>query len=648
MATTNGISLAPENLAEEVAQLMSQELPYTVFDTDTEVAVASVLNAKLEFDETLLTENVVLSCGAPGERGEGEGVVQDVEMQKKDSEEEDDSSHYFNHKRTVVCEAASSTEVSGLPSTQSISQLDGADGGSESDESDAGDGKDHYPEGVESEAHTNHNTPTKQLTVALKRLESIYTVSTDQLGTAETTLQENTSPSGFGEGFSSNFNLPIENDQVGNYSETSQNLLLDSSTGYFVSTDDSATVYPNNYKDNKDETSSTDSAEGFKDDLTDPDYFPEPQTPKSPISPTKNVVLKPKGHSSNLKIVLPPQRQPQLIKPKLILSSQPSQAQNVPAGAATFSAVPRPVTSPIIINGLKALPINTGATRGKPIAIRLAGSQSQLLVPNQAAAASTDSPPTPAAPPQVLLVNRQGQVLVKDPRSNTYQQLSTSSPAYNKISQIAKILHSNNTLQRALPRVTVKSHSGPSVTNVPPAGNHTTTTRNKIIVRVVPVKNTVAPAPSDSAPVSAPTVANRTFSNLDKSMSQSIIDTAIASHDNTTKTKPIILNYPRGLKARQQRPSLVRNVECPDPSEVADSERPSAPVHVADDNLPPNPAAASGPQVSVKRRSSASHRPSRKRSKMDFLRDLPYEPEEEKDFRYVSTFCCRITVISGL
>ncbi|XP_078478549.1 histone-lysine N-methyltransferase 2B-like, partial [Lampetra planeri] len=358
VATTNGISLAPDNLEEEVAHLMSQELPYTVFDTDTEVAVASVLNAKLEFDETLLTENVVLNCGAQGERGEVEGVVQDVEMQEKDSEGEEDSSHYFKHKRTVVCEAASSTEVSGLSSTQSISQLDGADGGSESDESDAGDSKDHYPEGVESEAHTNHSTPTKQLTVALKRLESIYTVSTEQ-------------------------------------------------------------------------------------------------------------------------------------------------------------QVPRPVTSPIIINGLKALPINTGATRVKPIAIRLAGSQSQLLI---------------------------------------------------------------------------------------------------------------------QVPVSAPTVAVSSFSNLDKSVSQSIIDTAMASHHNTTKTKPIILNYPRGLKARQQRPSLVRNVECPDSSEVADSECPRAAVHVADDNLPPNPAAASGPQVCIKRRSSASHRPSRKRSKMDFLRDVPYEPDEEKDF----------------
>ncbi|KAI4818454.1 hypothetical protein KUCAC02_011795 [Chaenocephalus aceratus] len=72
VATTNGISLAPGNLEEEVAHLMAQELPYTVFDTDTEVAVASMLNAKLDFDEALLTENVGLHCVAPGGREEVE------------------------------------------------------------------------------------------------------------------------------------------------------------------------------------------------------------------------------------------------------------------------------------------------------------------------------------------------------------------------------------------------------------------------------------------------------------------------------------------------------------------------------------------------------------------------------------------------
>ncbi|KAE8281926.1 Histone-lysine N-methyltransferase 2B [Larimichthys crocea] len=184
VATTNGISLAPDNLEEEVAHLMSQELPYTVFDTDTEVAVASMLNAKLEFDEALLTENVALHCGAQSGRGEVEGVGQDVEMQEENREnesEDEDSRRYLKFSRTVVCDAASSSDASGqLTSTQSISQLDGADGGSESDESEAGDdeAEDTEEEEGEIQMHANHNTPTKQLTVALKRLESVYNTST--------------------------------------------------------------------------------------------------------------------------------------------------------------------------------------------------------------------------------------------------------------------------------------------------------------------------------------------------------------------------------------------------------------------------------------------------------------------------------------
>uniref|UniRef100_A0A8D2ZRT1 [histone H3]-lysine(4) N-methyltransferase n=1 Tax=Scophthalmus maximus TaxID=52904 RepID=A0A8D2ZRT1_SCOMX len=174
VATTNGISLAPDNLEEEVAHLMSQELPYTVFDTDTEVAVASMLNAKLDFDEALLTENVVLHCSAQGGRGEVEGAVQDVEMQQENDSVDEDSSRYFKFSRTVVCDAASGSDATGqLPSAPSISQLDGADSGTDSDESEVGN------DGARDiNIHTNNNTPTKQLTVALKRLDSSYTVST--------------------------------------------------------------------------------------------------------------------------------------------------------------------------------------------------------------------------------------------------------------------------------------------------------------------------------------------------------------------------------------------------------------------------------------------------------------------------------------
>ncbi|KAG7240990.1 hypothetical protein INR49_026168 [Caranx melampygus] len=373
VATTNGISLAPDNLEEEVAHLMSQELPYTVFDTDTEVAVASMLNAKLEFDEALLTENVVLHCGVQGGRGEVEGVVQDVEMQEHNQgnvSEDEDSSHYFKFSRTVVCDAASGSDTAGqLPSAQSISQLDGADSGSESDESEVGNDEGHIHD--------------------------------------EMSVQE-------------------EEVQMSSETPTSPNeVVLDSATA-----------------------------------------------------------------------------------------------------AATVCTVPRTVTSPIVINGLNALPIQPGAKQGRTIAIRLDnsrhGSRQQVVTPNEAAPTGLPSSPAPA--PQVLLVNRQGQILVKDPR-------------------------------------------------------------------------------------------------------------AMATHRNTQRTKPIILSNIRQPKARHRRASQFQDTEDSDQSPVARSGSPSSVISEADSNSQPTPA-SSRHQVRVKRVSSVSERPSRKKSKMDFLMDPSSEVDEVNEARF--------------
>ncbi|XP_056255061.1 histone-lysine N-methyltransferase 2B isoform X2 [Seriola aureovittata] len=639
VATTNGISLAPDNLEEEVAHLMSQELPYTVFDTDTEVAVASMLNAKLEFDEALLTENVVLHCGAQGGRGEVEGVVQDVEMQEHNQEndsEDEDSSHYFKFSRTVVCDAASGSDASGqLASAQSISQLDGADSGSESDESEVGN-----DEAQDAKIH-NHNTPTKQLTIALKRLESIYTVSksTVQQGATEPEFQENSPPSALLESDYVHDEMSVQEEEVPMSSEipTSHNdLLLDSATGHFVSAGDGSVLHINNQGDDKDDSvSSADSVDGFKDDLNDPDYSPESKTKKSPTAQMKTIVVKTKRPTSNLKRLSPKPYLPQQHKLKLLLPSPPTQTVNnasVSSAAATFCTVPRTLRSPIVINGLNALPIQPGAKQSRTIAIRLdsskPGSRQQVVTPNQAAA--TDSPPSSAPSPQVLLVNRQGQILIKDPRSNTYQSLNTNSPTYSKISQIAKILHSGNALQRSVPRVIIKPRSNPSATSAPAASNHTTTAERKIIVRVVPVKS--GGTPTSTAPTSVRSVTEPGLSNIEESTAQAIIDRAMATHRHAQRTKPIILSNPRQPKVRHRRSSQFQDAEDSDQSPEAFSELPSSLINEADLNSQPTPA-SSRHQVRVKRVSSVSERPSRKKSKMDFLMDPSSEVDDVNEAR---------------
>lgn len=624
VATTNGISLAPENLEEEVSHLMAQELPYTVFDTDAEVAMASMLNAKIEFDETLLAENVALNCGAQGKKGEVEDVLQDAEVQmergKGDSEDED-SSHYLKFSRTVVCDTGScSADPGHVPSPpNSISQLDGADGGSDSDEMEAeADECQNLDGGIK--IQNNHDTPIKPLMVALTRLES-------DCSTAEQTAEQafdHCPPDVFHVGYGeSDMQLQEEEVQMSCDIPTSQD-----EGGSVATTEQFVGIldYPNKnpVEDMEENSSSTDSFEPFKDDLNDPDYAPEHTTKPSPKVPTKTIIVNRKS-SSNFK-QLPPRvclPQQNILKSKVPPQSAQiiSGASNLPV-AANFTSVPRTVSSPIVLNGINALPIQPGATRGKAIAIRLRnpqpGIKPQLVIPNQAAATA----PTP----QVLLVNRQGQILIKDPRTNTYQSLSANSPTYNKISHIARILHSNNTFQRPVPRFIIKPNSHVNNTSVPPVGG-SAASKQKVIVRVVPVKSPGTSAIT-TTPISPPTVPEASLSEAEKQTTNTIGDQALTPQQDTQKTEPIIL---RRSKVRCRRPSkfLVRE----------DSDEPTAALPEASTGLPSGLAHGTQPlptssrrQVKVKRVSSVAERPPRKKSKVDGTKDQD-ELDELADLR---------------
>ncbi|XP_017279835.1 histone-lysine N-methyltransferase 2B isoform X2 [Kryptolebias marmoratus] len=607
VATTNGISLAPGNLEEEVAHLMSQELPSTVFDAD--VAVASMLNSKLEFEEALLAENVTFS-NAKGELEEGA----QKDNQEKDSDDED-SSHYVRFTRTVVSNAAGSSDTSSqLPSAPSISQLDGADSGSESEESEV-------LEKV-TKIHAIRDTPTKRLMVTLTRLEPVYTLSKSNTEpqTTEPECQEASSSPVFLESGCINNDLSLQEEEVPMTSETPtahQEVLLDSKTGQFVSAADSSNH--SGVEDIDESSSSSDLSVGFKDDLRDADFHPESERPMM----KKTIIVKRKQPTSNLKLLLP--KQNLQLQPKVnFLAPRPAQTVGiVPRAPAAFCTVPRPVSSPIIINGLNALPVQPGPTRGRTIAIRLDNSkpeQQKEMVQNQAEAAGLPSPQAPVR--QVLLVNRQGQILVKDPRTNTFQTLTANSPAYNKISQIAKILHTGNALNQSVPRAVAKPQLGPSDPNSPPASNHMTTER-KIIVRVLPVKSSPPQAPvAPVAPVSVEAVPQPSFSNIEQSTAQAIIDRAMATHRDAPKPKPIILRNPRRPKTRRWRPSQVPDTDDSDQSATERSVSPSIFRREPTRN-----------QVRVKRVSSVSERPSRKKSKLDILKDPSGEPEEVQQTR---------------
>ncbi|KAM4725415.1 histone-lysine N-methyltransferase 2B isoform 2-T2 [Anableps anableps] len=614
VATTNGISLAPDNLEEEVAHLMSQELPYTVFDSDADVAVASMLSTKLEFDEALLAENVDLSSG------QAEGVTQDVEMgedNQGNSSEDEDSAHYSKISRTVVCNTASGSDASSQPApAQSISQFDGADSGSETEESEE-----------KVQPHAVQGTPTKHLTVALQRLESIFTLpkSNIEKQTSKPEYLESSSSPVFLDSSSMCDDLSLQEEEVplSSDSPTSQHeLLLDPMLGHFVSAKDGCVVNSNQAAVlDKDESSSNDSTDVFKDDLNDPDFSPKSESKRSPTMQKKTIVIKRKLSAASLSKPLLPKQCLQLNPNITLIAPQIRQTvgiTSVSPSPAALCAVPHPVASPIVINGLNALPIQPSATPGRSIAIRLDTSKpegSQQAAGNQAA----HSPGPQTTVRQVLLVNRQGQILVKDPKSNTFQTFAGNSPTYSKISQIAKMLHSGNSLNQSVPRVILKPPPGSSDLNVSPPANHTTPER-KVIVKVMPVKHVVSPA--SFVPVSMKTFSPAGFPKMEQLTTQAIINRAMATEMETPRPAPIILNNSRRQKARQRQPSQLPNSQDLDQASVGRSESPSS-----------FQSDAACHQVRVKRVSSLSERQSKKKSKLDFLKDPSSEMEEIQEAR---------------
>lgn len=673
VATTNGISLAPDNLAEEVAHLMAQELPYTGFDTDTEVAVASMLNAKLDFDEALLTENVALACGAQDGREAGEGVAQDAgpeaENPENDSEGED-SSRYFRFARTVVCDAAGSSEASAqLQPAASIPQLDGADGGSDSDEGDASEDESRgvCDENGETSADQAALTPTKQLSVSLERLESIYSLS----GVSEQEMREDNylPPADILEPSFPQEDVLIQEEVV----PTSCGALafqhetfLDSSTDLTAAA--SATVggaggnpCGSEANERDDSSSSTDSVDAFRDDLNDPDYSPEQTAAKkaqpSPLKTAKQSPAKFKRFTTKL----PLSGRGRANVPLLPQPTHNAGRATLLPVAANVRVVPRPLASPVVLNGANAFAVQPGATRGKAVVVRLNSSR-PAAVAGQQQSATGQAPPAP----QVLLVNRQGQILIKDPRTNTYQSLSSSSPAYNKISQIAKILHSGSVMQRPLPRLLIKAPgAGPAATHLTPAAspaathlppgtgsaethlppaatslNHTAGEK-KVVVRVLPVRS-LAPAPTlaPPPPLPLPPVTPPPYpspapicTKLEASTAQAIIDRAMSSHCDKSKTEPIILTHRQ--QARRKKVHKLQLADRPGPTAVPWWKGRSA-IEAHGNLQQPAAATSAQSQVRVKRVSSLAERPLRKKSKIDFLKDLSNGPDDVIESRYTN------------
>uniref|UniRef100_A0A8C2JFI7 [histone H3]-lysine(4) N-methyltransferase n=1 Tax=Cyprinus carpio TaxID=7962 RepID=A0A8C2JFI7_CYPCA len=647
---------APSHRIPASSDKSNQELLSAHFDPDTDVVVASVLNAKLEFDEALLNENVALDCDPQGGEGDAEEGAckfstgtKDLTSEMQMETDDDVPDHYLNFSRTVVvhepAKESAQAGLSVLPNSGSISQLDGADNDSESDTGEAtadddtqevgssfcsqdteplkctgpnkgrtlGDGQLVCPRSPIANPHT---------TDSVDQNSQLETQNTDQV-CEEQEIQEITSLQDGGNVIIDSevsfldqlqattpllckgSDLVTTQEEVLLENESTaclQEVFLDDTSGNFISSVDGrvldltenaagpvvATV---SSPVNKDEPVLK---RGLSPVEKPPTAVPMSSTRTihlvAPAAPTKSrfVTIQPGSKPKPFHMAMPVANSLPLSLPVSVVSSSPT-ISVAPQGTPLAPAS-------VLINGFGALPKE--ATKGCRFAIRIA-------TPKQVSEQSLPQslPGTPLTP-QVLLVNRAGQILVKNPQTNTYQLTSSSSPSYTQISQIAKIIHSSNVLQRPVPKVTVipvpqvQASLGKTTPThiISYSSNNGATPPTQVLIRRIPQSYSGSQIHSISPSIERTGLISESGQ---KAVAQEIINKAMASHREIAS--------PTDMS-----PSQLHLEKCLSP----ESKDSFPEVHL---QTQPNILSHSRPQVKIKRVSSVTDRIGVKRCRTDFL-----------------------------
>lgn len=342
------------------------------------------------------------------------------------------------------------------------------------------------------------------------------------------------------------------------------------------------------------------------------------------------------------------------------LSALSTQCSAAPTSVQTTS-------TPVILNGYSSSSVQKEASSGHTISInfstpRPALEPQQPVVPQALPGHAILTVKEVGGPnvdptPHVLLVNRLGQIFVKNPESNTFQLPTPNSPSYNCVTQIASLLQSNalSATLAAAGNMTAPPPGANMATAVPPSvtpavQNPTTITQllthnsNGAVASVnvkkprknaktskeetVPElkktkkkKESSASRKSKSSKASVqPALSTETPPMTPAESAQAIINQAMASN-YTPKWSGLRTLSPSSLVLP---PGLLIEPEPP-----VSSHSPS-PTPKPTPTPAPAPAARPRTHVRMKRVSSLSDRIVTKKSKVDFLQPEPISEDEER------------------
>ncbi|XP_075965652.1 histone-lysine N-methyltransferase 2A isoform X1 [Anarhichas minor] len=334
------------------------------------------------------------------------------------------------------------------------------------------------------------------------------------------------------------------------------------------------------------------------------------------------------------------------------LSVLSTQCSTAPTSVQTTSA-------PVILNGYSSSSVQKEAPSGHTISINFSTTRPALepqqpvvpqALPGHAILTVKEvGGPNVDPTPHVLLVNRLGQIFVKNPESNTFQLPTPSSSSYNCVTQIASLLQSNalSATLAAAGNMTAPPPGASVATAVPPPPVQNPTTITQLLthnsngtVASVDVKKPRKSAKTpkhETAPELKKTKKKKDSSASRKSKSSKVSEPQPAPPSENPPMTPaesaqaiinqaMASNYtPKWSGLRTLSPS---SLVLP-PGLLIEPEPPLCP---RSPSVTPTPAPAPRPRthVRMKRVSSLSDRIVTKKSKVDFLKPEPPSEDEEQ------------------
>ncbi|XP_062873408.1 histone-lysine N-methyltransferase 2A [Trichomycterus rosablanca] len=497
--------------------------------------------------------------------------------------------------------------------------------------------------------------------------------------------------------------LPVKDDSHFDTPETvnTKEIYLDHNSGHFVSFLDGSTIYSNNLSDGTSEVSMPDSFKSIKESVSAAptsssnsnstssskitSYPIQPHDSKTVLPPmesftNKNPPLDAGSHVQSVPsgaMCANSSSQPDLNLP-LSLGSSVSfasigsvcgsvyPANTQPVATATVSIVPsatsqtsvqchsvpsiiQPVSGPLVVNGYSSLPVQADGASGHTISINFANPRptmdpqqqvTQALPGHAILTVKEVGGPNVDPTPHVLLVNRLGQIFVKNPKSNTFQLPSPNSPSYNCVTQIASLLQSNTlsaTLAAAGNLPTVSGATIPA--QVPALGAPVVQTSNTITQLLTSNgKETTTPPEvkkskrntKDSTDNTGVKKSRTKKESLTSSKTKSVIKPGSA--DNHAESAQAIINQAMAGYYDPKRNAGKVLSPFARPQSQSSIVTPPALKSETSDSPPSTPQSASSrpKQVRIKRVSTFSERVAIKKSKSDFVEpELSSGPEEQ-------------------